>query len=307
MYRTPPNFEEGSTRLTRSRRWSALCSRAGVPVAQALAGSGIAESRLHAPGHARLLPADADGLSQRAPPVAGPCAWLRAGQRMRVTAYGMYGYALLSSPSHAAAIDLALKYHRVMGPVADVSFSRSDGTAAWEYQPHPVARCRGRLLSLRPGIPVLQPSHAVQGPLRPVVRVRRRQRRLCRAGARTPVQAAVQVPGVIRPAEERGAVRRGLARRSDGLFGSDHQCDGEPDVRAESGPIEPGRRRCSRRLPAAHRTPRTIPRHRHGGRRVVDEHPNACAGGSKPSRRPTGRSLPKCACAWRSSTCARPT
>lgn len=64
-----------------------------------------------------------------------PALALRAGQRMHVTAYGMYGYALLSSPTHSAAADLALKYYRVIGPVADVAFFQEDNTAIWVHEP----------------------------------------------------------------------------------------------------------------------------------------------------------------------------
>lgn len=46
---------------------------------------------------------------------------LRAGQRMHVTTYGMYGYALLSSPTYADARDFANRYIRVIGPFCDAS------------------------------------------------------------------------------------------------------------------------------------------------------------------------------------------
>jgi AraC-like DNA-binding protein len=135
VYRTPPNFEE---RIYPAHKVAALGGAlldAGVPVAEALAGSGISESRLHAPAtrisYRQMLTVFRNAHRLSPDPALG----LRAGERMRVTAYGMYGYALLSSPSHAAAIDLGIKYHRVMGPVADVAFSRSDHTAAWEYRP----------------------------------------------------------------------------------------------------------------------------------------------------------------------------
>ena len=41
-----------------------------------------------------------------------PAVALRAGQRMHVTTYGMYGYALLSSATHAEARDFAARYIR---------------------------------------------------------------------------------------------------------------------------------------------------------------------------------------------------
>ena len=135
MYRAPPSFDE---KIYPAHKLAALAGallEAGVPVAQVLAGSGIAESRLHAPGTRisyRQMLAVFRNAHRLSP---DPGVALRAGERMRVTAYGMYGYAVLSSPSHAAAIELGVKYHRVMGPVADVSFSQANGVAAWEYQP----------------------------------------------------------------------------------------------------------------------------------------------------------------------------
>ena len=53
---------------------------------------------------------------------------LRAGQRMRITTYGMYGYALLSSPTYADLRDFTNRYIRVIGPFCDAR-NAYDGTA----------------------------------------------------------------------------------------------------------------------------------------------------------------------------------
>ncbi|MBN9012524.1 MAG: AraC family transcriptional regulator ligand-binding domain-containing protein, partial [Rhizobiales bacterium] len=58
----------------------------------------------------------------------------RAGQRMHVNAYGMYGYALLSSPTRAEGIDFTAKYGRALGMVAEVVFSRDDETATYTFK-----------------------------------------------------------------------------------------------------------------------------------------------------------------------------
>src|SRR3954452_18701636 len=50
-----------------------------------------------------------------------PAVALRAGQRMHVTTYGMYGYALLSSPSYRDAREFANRYIRVIGPLCDAT------------------------------------------------------------------------------------------------------------------------------------------------------------------------------------------
>lgn len=54
---------------------------------------------------------------------------------MHVMAYGMYGYALLSSPSATEGIDLAAKYSRAFGAITDVAFSRDEDTATCTLQP----------------------------------------------------------------------------------------------------------------------------------------------------------------------------
>lgn len=64
-----------------------------------------------------------------------PAVALRAGQRMHITAYGMYGYALLSSASHAEARDFAIRYMRVIGPFCDCALSFDDETISVSFEP----------------------------------------------------------------------------------------------------------------------------------------------------------------------------
>jgi AraC-like DNA-binding protein len=64
-----------------------------------------------------------------------PAIAFRAGQRMRITTYGMYGYALLSSPTRAVGIDFAAKYGRILGTIADLAFSRDDDTVTYTLDP----------------------------------------------------------------------------------------------------------------------------------------------------------------------------
>lgn len=63
-------------------------------------------------------------------------AWaLRAGFRMHVTAYGMYGYGLLSSASHNEAREFAAKYIRVVGPFCNFSVSHDATSVAVTFDP----------------------------------------------------------------------------------------------------------------------------------------------------------------------------
>ena len=108
---------------------------AGVQAAALLAGSGLSEDRLGSAAtrisYGQMLTVFRNAL--RLSP--DPAFALRAGQAMRVTAYGMYGYALMSSPSHTAALEFAVKSHRVMGPVAHLRVTVGNGDVVFTYDP----------------------------------------------------------------------------------------------------------------------------------------------------------------------------
>lgn len=64
-----------------------------------------------------------------------PAIALRSGLRMHLTAYGMYGYALLSSATHAEARDFAVRYVRVVGPLCDYVFSYHGSIVSAIFEP----------------------------------------------------------------------------------------------------------------------------------------------------------------------------
>jgi AraC-like DNA-binding protein len=64
-----------------------------------------------------------------------PAIALHAGQRMHITAYGMYGYALLSSATYAEARDFSARYIRVVGPFCDFAVSHDATTVKVTLEP----------------------------------------------------------------------------------------------------------------------------------------------------------------------------
>jgi AraC-like DNA-binding protein len=112
-----------------------VLAEAGVAAADVLSGSGLAPERLHDLGtrvsYAQLRTVCRNAL--RLSPDSGVA--LRAGLRMHLTAYGMYGYALLSSRTGAECAEFGLKYHPVMGPVCNIEFSLSGDIAVYRLQP----------------------------------------------------------------------------------------------------------------------------------------------------------------------------
>jgi AraC-like DNA-binding protein len=56
---------------------------------------------------------------------------VHAGLRLHITAYGMYGFAILSSVTFRQAIKVALQYHALATPLFDISFREEHGRAEW--------------------------------------------------------------------------------------------------------------------------------------------------------------------------------
>lgn len=60
-----------------------------------------------------------------------------AGLRFHASTQGMYGFAILSSTDHRRTIDLAIKYHRLATPLADIAFREESGRGIWVINPAP--------------------------------------------------------------------------------------------------------------------------------------------------------------------------
>lgn len=57
----------------------------------------------------------------------------RMGQRMRVSAYGMYGFALLTFRTAREGMQFAQRFHRLAVPTFRLTLHEHDGVAAWVY------------------------------------------------------------------------------------------------------------------------------------------------------------------------------
>jgi AraC-like DNA-binding protein len=108
-----------------------LCEE-GIDPAAALADTGIRRVDELASPSARVsigqmlgVFANARSLSQ------DPMFAVRAGRCLHVTALGAYGYALMSSPSHEAVIDLVDRYDCLANPFMKMRFARSGAFAVW--------------------------------------------------------------------------------------------------------------------------------------------------------------------------------
>jgi AraC-like DNA-binding protein len=119
--RTPPSYEE---RIFPPHIFAAIVAelcKQGVDKSAALEGTGIDASQLDA-HTTRISYRQLDTIGRNALRLSNdPAIALRAGERMRVTAYGMYGYALMSSATPAQARAFSLRYNRINGPFCDLA------------------------------------------------------------------------------------------------------------------------------------------------------------------------------------------
>lgn len=135
MYRPAPNLVQRVHSTRRIAAVVAVLGEDGISKQRALADTGLREADLKA-DTTRVSYHQLETVFRNAMRLSkDPAIAFRAGQRMHVMAYGMYGYALLSSPSATEGIDLAAKYSRAFGAITDVAFSRDEDTATCTLQP----------------------------------------------------------------------------------------------------------------------------------------------------------------------------
>ena len=61
------------------------------------------------------------------------------GSSVHLSAYGMYGYAMLCSTDFRSTMDFAVRYHQLATPLATIAFEERDGVGIWTIEPltHP--------------------------------------------------------------------------------------------------------------------------------------------------------------------------
>src|SRR5258708_8206588 len=60
----------------------------------------------------------------------------RIGPSLHISAYGMYGFAILCCPDFRKAMAFAELYHALAAPLATIEFTEEDGLASWVIEPN---------------------------------------------------------------------------------------------------------------------------------------------------------------------------
>ncbi|WP_372958848.1 AraC family transcriptional regulator [Marinobacter sp.] len=106
-----------------------------MPATEVLRGSGLRKSGLRDPG-TRVSVNQILTVFRNAMAVSGSSTLaLRTGSRLHITACGIYGYALLSSPTHRHAADFVIRYDRTLHPLTEMRYRLDQGIASWTFEP----------------------------------------------------------------------------------------------------------------------------------------------------------------------------
>jgi AraC-like DNA-binding protein len=107
----------------------------GLPAEEAIQGLGLSLAETRSPATRVSLTqvikvcAAADRLSR------DPHFAYHAGLRLHVSAYGMYGFAILSSTNYRRTMKFVMDYYQLAAPLADVEFREEGRFGIWAFAP----------------------------------------------------------------------------------------------------------------------------------------------------------------------------
>jgi AraC-like DNA-binding protein len=108
----------------------------GCPAGEILKNVSLAVDEVHSP-KSRISLAELMTACKNAIRLSGdPHLPYRIGTSIHISAYGMYGFAILCCPDFRKAMAFAELYHALAAPLATIEFTEADGTASWVIEPN---------------------------------------------------------------------------------------------------------------------------------------------------------------------------
>lgn len=128
----------------------------GVPEADILRGIELPKGALSSPATRVSLNQIIECYQNAMRHARNPLFAFSAGLKVHLSAYGMYGFAMLSSIDFRKTMEFAVRYHRLATPLTDISFREENSQAVWTITPiaHPLVdrRMYRFLVELQMGI-----------------------------------------------------------------------------------------------------------------------------------------------------------
>lgn len=110
-------------------------AREGIAAHRALLGVGVTTKTVHS-SQTRMSATQYVHLYRNALKLTrDPQFALHAGQRMHLAVYGIFGFAILTSPTFRQALDVAQEYYQLAAPLVEVRFNRERGRGVWCLRP----------------------------------------------------------------------------------------------------------------------------------------------------------------------------
>ena len=110
-------------------------SREGVSIEDALRHVRLSKASISSPTTRVSLNQVIDCCRYAAERSRNPHFAYHTGQRFHVSAYGMYGFAILSSVNYRETMRFAAKYHQLATPLTTLEFAEDDGCGIWLLNP----------------------------------------------------------------------------------------------------------------------------------------------------------------------------
>ncbi|HWX29102.1 MAG TPA: AraC family transcriptional regulator [Steroidobacteraceae bacterium] len=107
----------------------------GCPAAEILRNVNLTVDEVHSP-KSRISLAELMAACKNAIRLSSdPHLPYRVGTSIHISAYGMYGFAILCCPDFRKAMAFAELYHALAAPLATIEFTEEDGVASWVIEP----------------------------------------------------------------------------------------------------------------------------------------------------------------------------
>lgn len=116
-----------------------------VSAKDALSGVGLSEAELHSAATRISLNQVVEGYRNASRLLDDSGFAYQAGLRLHVTAYGLFGFAILCSTEFRQTVQFALQYHQLATPVIDFAFEEDNGFGVFKITPAPHPRIDARL------------------------------------------------------------------------------------------------------------------------------------------------------------------
>jgi AraC-like DNA-binding protein len=105
----------------------------GISSDACLEGSGLAQNDIHNPETQTSVRQYLSVCQNAVHLSTDPATPFKVGLRMHLSAYGMYGYALMCSVTIRDFFDLGVKYHRLATPTLSIQWREEKDTAVWYF------------------------------------------------------------------------------------------------------------------------------------------------------------------------------